>query len=106
MNTIDFSRSTYAQIEQALGALRVHVWHGLKQHGPCTTAVLATKLEMSILTVRHRVTELVQIGLARLVPTQRRGHEGVYEACTVDNAIALQQDLVNHEHQGELRIQG
>ena len=105
MNPVDFSRSTYAQIEQALGALRVHVWNGLKQHGPCTTAELATRMEMSVLTVRPRVTELVQLGLARLVPTQHRGHEGVYEACTVENAIALQQDIHAHEHQGELRIQ-
>ena len=106
MNPVDFSRSTYAQIEQALGALRVHVWNGLKQHGPCTTAVLSTKMEISVLTVRPRVTELVQIGLARLVPNQPRGHEGVYEACTVENAIVLQQAERHQEQQGELRIQG
>ena len=65
MKPIDFSRVTFGEIAERLGDLRIKVWRGLNAHGPCTTSALSVQLEMSILTLRPRMTELVQMGLDR-----------------------------------------
>lgn len=111
MKPIDFSRATFAEISTHLGALRLDVWRGLLTHGPCTTAQLADKIGMSILTVRPRVTELTQVGLARLVGGEREGREGVYEGLTATQAAIIQADAktavgAQHETQLDLRVHG
>lgn len=106
MKTIDFSRATFADIARELGDLRLCVWRGLRQHGPCTTADLAKALDMSVLTVRPRVTELMSAGLVML-SGDRRGHEGVYAALDIAQAAALQRRAVEGcpaERQLDLRI--
>ena len=85
MNPGDYRNLTFSEIEGRLTGLRETVWRGLIQHGPCTTAALAQATCISILTVRPRVTELVQLGLAELDESPEHhgganGHEGVYRA--------------------------
>lgn len=57
---------------------RAAVYLALYAGGPGTTEEIATRAGLGLLTVRPRVTELVQDGLARLVG--RAGRCGVYEA--------------------------
>lgn len=108
MKAIDFSRATFSEICDHIGPLRLQVWRGLQTNGPCTTSHLATALGMSILTVRPRVTELMQVGLVKLTGAAREGREGVYAAMTpteVREAQAARALAAAHpERQLDLRI--
>jgi hypothetical protein len=71
--------------------------------GPCTTAELAEESGLNILRVRPRVTELVQLGLARLAAVQVKKTEGRYEAVGLEEArLAFERSTVSR--QMDLRI--
>lgn len=92
MKPIDFRNITWAEVREHLAGRRLAVHAALCQHGPCTTRELATRSEMDILVVRPRVTELVQLGFAELVPPvdpEKPGHEGVYQAIPEAEALML-----------------
>ena len=105
MKPIDFSRATFADISRELGELRMAVWRALQSYGPCTTAELAAAMEMDLLTVRPRVTELMSVGLI-VLDGDRRGREVIYRALPVHEAAAVQQahPLDAPETQLDLRI--
>lgn len=86
MNPSDFRNATFDYILGTLNGARARVYELLLRHGPCTTLQLAEHSEtLSLLTVRPRVTELCQLGLARLAPEQPRGTEGVYQAVLLED---------------------
>lgn len=79
MTPADYSRRSWEAIAGRLTGLREAVYDALLRYGPCTTAELAARMGRSILTVRPRVTELVQLGFAELVGDER-GAAGRYAA--------------------------
>lgn len=99
MKPTDYRNSTFHDLQRQLVHLRLSVWDALAHHGPCTTRELATACGMDILTVRPRVTELVQMGFAECLSDSshpslklRRpseGNEGVYRALTTAEAEGL-----------------
>ena len=71
----------------------VHAW--LLAHGPATTGMIAEGTGIPLLTVRPRVTELVQLGFA--VCEGRNPfcwREGIYEAVPVERARAAHQAAI------------
>jgi len=76
---IDFRNETWASVQDRLSGLREVVYRGLEAHGPVTTLDLAARLNISGFSVRPRVTELCQLGLAKVVDGTPRS-EGRYEA--------------------------
>lgn len=88
MKATDFRDATWEQIEGRLTRLRRLVWEGLINHGPCTTLALADATGIELLTVRPRVTELCQMGFARLADEQPDATEGRYEAVGIRDAEA------------------
>lgn len=64
--------------------LQERIWQSLAHDGPTTTRGIEERLGIPLLTVRPRVTELVQLGFARLAG--KTGHEGIYEACRPEPA--------------------
>lgn len=84
MNPSNFSAATFRDLKNRLICLRLSVWEALAQHGPCTTRELARECGIDLLTVRPRVTELVQMGFA--VCEDVEGHEGTYRALTLAEA--------------------
>lgn len=90
MKPIDHRNITWAEVREQLAGRRLAVYAELARLGPCTTRELAQRSGMDILTVRPRITELVQLGFAVLVPPvdpEKPGHEGTYE--TVPEEVAL-----------------
>jgi predicted ArsR family transcriptional regulator len=81
MRPVDIRNATFDELRGALGELREAVLRALEAHGPCTTRRLAEASGIDLLTVRPRVTELVQMGAAELAGAERR-REGVYRART------------------------
>ena len=77
MNPIDLRNETWESLQKYLTGMRLAVLHAYRTHGPCTTRELANRIEMDLLTVRPRTTELLELGMLRLVG--RRESEGVYE---------------------------
>lgn len=79
MNSPSEARAlTFTEIQGRLTNLRGLVYEGLLTHGPATTRELAFALQIDLLTVRPRVTELFQLGLAMMERVE--GHEGLYTA--------------------------
>lgn len=64
MEPIDYKLATWQDIQGRLEGHRERVYQALMLHGPCTTRDLAARINMDILNVRPRVTELCQLGLA------------------------------------------
>lgn len=103
MKPIDYSTATFANIKERLQGVRADVMSALIAHGPCTTRQLAQRAGMDILTVRPRITELIELGLVDLVqpeasdeadhtsdePSHRGGREGIYRALEEVEAIQL-----------------
>lgn len=86
MKTTDPRDMTWEEIQGSLESLRERVWNWLLAHGPATTSAAAHGTNISILTVRPRITELAQIGLAEVVG--REGREGIYRALPLPEARA------------------
>ena len=82
----DIRAVAFDRIEACITRARETIYRDLLANGPATTRGLADRLRMSILTVRPRVTELVQLGLVRLAAKQSAPGEGCYEAIPLDLA--------------------
>jgi hypothetical protein len=72
---------------------RLAVYNSMQVWGPCTTRQLGVYMSLDVLSVRPRVTELCQMGLARAVEVgmaKRREdqsvREGYYEAVSMAEA--------------------
>jgi predicted ArsR family transcriptional regulator len=78
MKPIDYRNATWQTVLDRVTGLREAVYQGYRDHGPCTTAELAAKIGISVLTVRPRTTELYQAGLVDV--TDDPGPEGKYYA--------------------------
>lgn len=89
MSPIDYRNITFADIKGRLHGDRLTVLEALQLHGPTTTRSLAQTMEWDILSVRPRVTELVQLGLAEIVPGSHPSREGMYRALSTPEAEAL-----------------
>lgn len=112
MNTSDYRDKTWEQIQGHLIDDRMKVYHSLSVWGPVTTRRLAELSGTDILTVRPRVTELVQMGLARLadIPPARRepgvsAREGYYEAIPLTEAERIRR-YGKDEVQTEMQLGG
>lgn len=78
MKPVDIRNRNWADIAARLDGDRLAVHAALLKAGPHTTRGLAAAMGWDPFSVRPRVTELCQLGLARVVAT--RGREGVYGA--------------------------
>lgn len=87
MSPIDYRNATFRDLHGRLVNLRASVYEALMEHGPCTTRELARACDIDLLTVRPRVTELVQLGFVECL--DEHGHEGRYRALTLAEAETL-----------------
>ncbi len=88
MTPVDYRNETFEGIRARVSHLRLAVYQELQSMGPSTTRELARKSGMDILTVRPRVTELIDLGWVVLA-TDRPGNEGIYRALSEVEARAL-----------------
>jgi DNA-binding MarR family transcriptional regulator len=86
MNPADIRDMNWEQLSERVSGLRADVHAYLLGLGPCTTRELAAKSGLDILTVRPRVTELVQLGFAEFTGAQ--DGEGIYRALSYTEAAA------------------
>lgn len=90
MQTIDYRNETFEQIRGRVDGLRERIWNHLLDRGePLTTRQIADETGIDLLTVRPRVTELVQIGFAEVDGVA--GREGRYRAISQFMARAAYQ---------------
>lgn len=85
LTTTELRDQVFRNLQERLSGLRLRVWENLTIWGPTTTRILAQRSGIDILTVRPRVTELVECGLAEL--TEMRDGEGVYVAVRMTIAV-------------------
>ena len=84
MNPAAIALDNWHNIQQKLQGLREQVYRAMLMAGPQTTQDLADIVDLSILTVRPRVTELCELGLAELAG--RSGRHGLYRAIPLEEA--------------------
>lgn len=87
---------TFKDLQRQLICLRLSVYEALLEHGPCTTRELAASCSIDLLTVRPRMTELLQCGFVVEVAEERNGHEGIYRALTLAEAEAAFDERQKH----------
>jgi len=80
MKPVDYRDATWADLQSRVEGLRAEVLASLRAKGPCTTRELAQRSGVDILTVRPRITELVQLGLVDVVDADKPAREGRYYA--------------------------
>lgn len=78
MKPIDFRNETFEQVRERIQGELEAVQLAFAQHGPGTTREVSGRSGISLLTLRPRTTELVQIGALALVGKMK--HEGIYAA--------------------------
>ncbi len=79
--------ANWAEIKEHVTGDRERCWTSLMLAARAmTTRQLSVRMEMDLLTVRPRVTELVQLGLVRCAG--KEGHDGTYEAVSLVEAQA------------------
>lgn len=103
MKPVDLRNETWESLQTRVTGLRQAVLLAYRQHGPGTTRELAKASGIDLLSLRPRVTELVDLGFMRLV--RGEGGEGIYEALTEDQAIRhFLNRIVSLEAQPELNL--
>lgn len=104
MKPIDYSKATFADIQGMLHDARLAVLGDLRANGPATTRQIAARTGIDLLTVRPRVTELVQIGFVCLVDGTEHAREGVYRGLSDAEAevVFLQKQAEPIQAQPEL----
>lgn len=84
----EIKRQNWQEQRDHLQGFRLTVWQHLSltklNRRPVTTRELAHLMQLDVLMVRPRVTELVQLGFARCVG--KEGHEGLYESIGIKEA--------------------
>jgi len=76
----------WRELQGQLSGDRVKVYDSFMAWGPATTRRIAELVQIDILTVRPRATELLQLGLLELVG--RDGHEGRYQAVRAEDVAS------------------
>lgn len=105
MTPIDVRNETWDSLQERVHGLRLVALEAWRKFGPCTTRYCAQVCGMDILMLRPRTTELVQIGLVRLVG--RREKEGIYEAVPewqARRAFEIEKQRALAGHQPELNL--
>lgn len=87
-----YRQMAWEDVQGRLVDERLAVYHGLQMWGPCTTRQLARLMDRDILSVRPRVTELLQMGFAvevEVAPERRfmdrAAREGYYRAARIED---------------------
>ena len=98
MTTAEIRNQKFRELQGQLRGIRARVYESLVCWGPTTTRRLAELSGIDLLTLRPRMSELLDVGLARL-EGDVRGEEGVYAAVPLGKAVDLAVDrtLTRHE---------
>jgi hypothetical protein len=103
VSTIDLRNATFQSLQENIHAMSAMVLQAWRTHGRGTTRLVAEMARIDLLTFRPRTTELVQIGLVKLIG--RIGTEGLYEAATPEEVRAFLAGQQRAEIQPELKLQ-
>lgn len=84
ITTHDIKLDNWQAVQSRLTDHRLAVWQALAHRGESTSRKLANYMDEDVLTIRPRLTELLQMGFVIL--TGKVGHEGTYRACSREEA--------------------
>ena len=84
MKSISYRNASFEAIRAQLSGLRQQVYSAYVSYGPGTTREMAQKSGVSLLTLRPRVTELLQLGFVEVVDGSENSREAIYIAIPVD----------------------
>jgi hypothetical protein len=79
MKPVDCRNETWKDVVGRLNSTRARAYEVARMFGPGTTEQMSMAAGMSLLTLRPRICELVQMGLVEMAGDVR-GREGIYKA--------------------------
>lgn len=80
MKPIDYRNHTWDHVKAHLSGLRMQTYTAFVHYGPGTTREISERARISILTLRPRTTELLQLGFIEVLGGTDDGREAVYIA--------------------------
>lgn len=78
MKAIDYRNHTWDHVRGHLSGLRMQTYTAYVNYGPGTTREIAAKSGISLLTLRPRTTELLQLGFVEILDGTADGREAIY----------------------------
>jgi hypothetical protein len=102
MKPTDIRNENFTHLRDGHDERRAAVLRSLARYGPCTTRELATQSGLDILSVRPRVTELLQVGLVVLHDRDRG--EGVYRVAIQSEWEAWRDQQMEEKVSGQLQL--
>jgi Mn-dependent DtxR family transcriptional regulator len=102
MKPVDYRRETWLQVLGRVTGLREDIYRVLRNAGPATTRKLAALSGVDLLTVRPRVTELVDLGLAECVGGEHG--EGIYQAVEPGEAAERYERRQRDAREGQMQL--
>jgi predicted ArsR family transcriptional regulator len=84
LKPVDYRNATWMELRSRLQGAREQVYGELQKHGPCSTRELAYRSGIDVCSVRPRITELLELGLAECDGAE--GGEGRYRAVSLQAA--------------------
>lgn len=103
MKPVDCRNETWKDVMARVNMARDRAYQVVRVFGPATTEALADAAGVSLLSLRPRVCELVQLGLVEMVGDVR-GREGIYRAVPLEVAERRFQEAKSGVVQPELRF--
>jgi hypothetical protein len=107
MKAIDYRNITWASLQGYIVGLRAEVLDAYRRYGPGTTREIAAASGIDILTLRPRVTELIQLGYLELANFER-SKSGTYQAVSDEDRarrFETHRELMSQQTQFELALQ-
>jgi predicted transcriptional regulator len=108
-----YRQMAWEDVQARLVDDRLAVYLALQMWGPCTTRQLARLMDRDILSVRPRVTELLQMGFAVEVEVSaerrfmdRAAREGYYRAERIEDVERAHRRGVDAPIQAEMQLGG
>lgn len=80
MKSTDYRNNTWEELKAKVSGLRMDVYTAFVKFGPGTTWQISEKAGISILTLRPRTTELLQMGFIEVMDGSNNSREAVYVA--------------------------
>ena len=103
MKPVDCRNETWKDVMLRLNSTRNSAYVTVRMFGPGTTEKIATSAGISLLSLRPRICELVQMGLVEMVG-HVRGREGVYQVVPYEVAEKRFQESKGGVVQSEMRL--
>jgi len=105
MKAVDYRNESFDQVKSRIDSTRSFIWQRMQEAASAlTTREIAELTGVDLLTVRPRVTELLQLGFVEVAGGA--GHEGRYRALSNFEALRVYEERARIARDPQLSLAG